>query len=204
MTAEQHAYTATWQSTGLPGKLRSYTLASARMMHVKYRLANLVCGLLPDFASGAVRSRLYRLAGFDIPADAFIMGNLRLASGGEGFYQKLRMGSGVVIGDNVTINLDADVKLGNNVSLGPRVLIYTGTHQIGPGSRRRIGPVVGRRVTIEDGCWVGLAAIILAGVTVGHGSIVAAGAVVTQDVPPDSFVEGNPARVVRKLPLGDR
>ena len=136
MTAEQHEYSASWQSIGKLGKFRSYTLDSLRMMHVKYRLANLVCGLLPDFASGAVRSRLYRLAGFGIPTNAFIMGNMRLASGCQDFYKNLKIGSGTVIGDHVTINLDANVTLGNNVSLGPRVLIYTGTHQIGPGSKQ--------------------------------------------------------------------
>ena len=46
--------------------------------------------------------------------------------------------------------------------------------------------------------------MILPGVTIGHGSIVTAGAVDTEDVAPDSYVEGNPAKVVRQLPWGDR
>jgi acetyltransferase-like isoleucine patch superfamily enzyme len=132
------------------------------------------------------------------------MSNLRLVSGVQGFYDKLDIGPGVVTGARVTINVDAPVRLGRNVSLGPEVIIYTGTHKLGPGSQRRLQDLVAKPVTIEDGCWIGLAAIILPGVTIGHGSVVAAGAVVTQDVPPDSYVEGNPAQVVRKLPWGNR
>ncbi len=59
-------------------------------------------------------------------------------------------------------------------------------------------------VVIEDDAWIGLHAIILKGVTIGARSIVGAGAVVTRDVPPDCIVAGNPARVIRRLDLGER
>jgi acetyltransferase-like isoleucine patch superfamily enzyme len=55
------------------------------------------------------------------------------------------------------------------------------------------------QVTLGDRTWVGFNAIILKGVTIGEGAIVAAGAVVTKDVPPNSIVAGNPARVIRTL-----
>lgn len=189
---------------GLWAKFDYYVLTAFGMLHLKFKLANVVCSILPDFASGVLRGRLYRLAGFSIEPGSFIMGNLHLPSGQGGFYAKLSIGPNVVIGDHVTINLDGDVHLGRNAALGPRVLIYTGTHQIGPGSKRRVGGVIVKPVRIEEGCSIGLAALILPGVTIGRGSVVAAGAVVTQDVPPNSFVEGNPARVVHKLPWGDR
>ncbi len=173
-------------------------------LHFKFWLTNQICRLFPDFWSGVLRGRLYRRVGFHIGNGAFIMGNLDLVSGLPGFYEKLFIGPSTVIGTHVVMNLDAPVQIGRNVSLGPYVLIYTGTHQIGPGSNRRQPEVLARPVLIEDGCWIGLGAMILPGVTVGRGSIVAAGAVVGQDVPPNSFVEGNPARVVRQLPFGDR
>jgi maltose O-acetyltransferase len=181
----------------------------AHVRWVASRLAyygpGLVCGMLPDMDSGAIRSRVYRLVGLDVDPTAFIMGNLRLTGGsGPDFYHRLTVGPGSVIGDQVTINLDATVWLGRNVSLGPHVLIYTATHHLGFGSNRRVGELVARRVEIQDGAWVGLRATILPGVTVGRGSVVAAGAVVDQDVPANSYVEGNPARVVRTLPWGDR
>lgn len=172
--------------------------------HPRLALVNAACRLLPDFWSGVVRARLYRRIGFDVDRHAAVLGNLDLPSGLPGFYGKLHIGAGVVVGTHVTFNLDAAVQLGRNVSIGPFVKIYTGTHQIGPGSNRRRPEVLARPVVIEDGSWVGLGAIVLPGVTIGHGSIVAAGAVVSQDVPPNSYVEGNPAKVVRQLPFGDR
>jgi acetyltransferase-like isoleucine patch superfamily enzyme len=56
-----------------------------------------------------------------------------------------------------------------------------------------------RSITIADDVWIGMRAIVLAGVTIGAGAIVGAGAVVSEDVPPHSVVSGNPARVVREL-----
>jgi acetyltransferase-like isoleucine patch superfamily enzyme len=171
---------------------------------LKFALANLLCGWLPDFGSGSVRTRLYRMVGIDIGPGAFIMGNVELAGGGSGVYGRMHIGAGSSIGNHVTFNLDEEIRLGTNVSIGPFVRIYTGTHPIGPGSNRRLADVLAKPVSIENGCWIGLGAMILPGVTVGHGSIVAAGAVVDEDVPPDSFVSGNPARVMQKLPWGDR
>jgi acetyltransferase-like isoleucine patch superfamily enzyme len=173
-------------------------------VHLKLRLANLVCGMLPDFGSGVLRTRMYRLIGMRIGAGSSIAGNIEFVGGLPGFYQKIRIGSGANIANRVTISLDAEVRMGNNVSLGPYVRIYTGTHAIGPGSNRRGPEVLAKPVVIEDGSWIGLGAIILPGVTIGHGSIVAAGAVVDEDVPPDSYVAGNPAKVVQQLPWGNR
>lgn len=172
-------------------------------IHLKFAIANSLSRLLPDFASGVIRGRLYRWAGFEIGDGAFIMGNLRLKSAAPDFYEKLSVGERATLADNITINLDAKVTIGRNVALAPHVLIYTGSHEIGPGSMR-IGKFSALPVTIEDGAWVRLGAIIVPGVTVGHGSVVAAGAVVLKDVPPNTYVEGNPAKVVRNLPWGYR
>jgi acetyltransferase-like isoleucine patch superfamily enzyme len=172
-------------------------------IHLRLSVANVLGGVLPDFFSGHVRGRLYRWAGFEVGAGAFIMGNIRVTSATPGLYDKLVVGPGATIADRVTINLDERVVLGRNVGIAPEVLIYTGTHRIGPGSRR-LGAVSALPVTIEDGAWVRLGAIIAPGVTVGRGAIVAAGAVVLGDVPPNTYVEGNPATVVRRLGWGDR
>lgn len=59
-------------------------------------------------------------------------------------------------------------------------------------------------VTICDKVWLGMNVTILKGVTVGEGSVVAAGSIVTKDVPPWSLVGGNPARIIRNLPFGDK
>jgi maltose O-acetyltransferase len=184
-------------------RLPRYANLIKRSMHFKYNVARLVSSLLPDVASGIIRGRVYRWAGFDVGDGAFIMGNLRLTSAAPGFYDKLSIGEGATLADTITINLDAKVMIGKNVAIAPHVVIYTGSHQIGPGSMR-IGAFTAAPVTIEDGAWIRVGAIIVPGVTVGAGSIVAAGAVVLKDVPPNTYVEGNPADVVRQLPWGYR
>jgi acetyltransferase-like isoleucine patch superfamily enzyme len=181
----------------------SHMLAAAGCVHVKYHLANAVAGMLPDFASGPVRTRLYRWAGFrHIQTGSSIAGNMTLV--GERLYERLIIGYGGIIAYDVTMSLDSTVTIGNRVSIGPGVKIFTGTHTLGPGSNRRHHKLISMAVSIEDGCWIGLGSIILPGVTIGRGSVVSAGAIVTESVPPNSYVAGNPARVVRSLPWGDR
>src|SRR5581483_11459051 len=86
------------EAAPLPRRLlrasRSYLPAMLRNLHLRFVLANLVCRLFPDFASGVLRSRLYRLAGLDVDVKASIMGNLTLVSGLPGFYDKLHIGPG--------------------------------------------------------------------------------------------------------------
>jgi acetyltransferase-like isoleucine patch superfamily enzyme len=188
---------------GVFASLGHYAGLLKRGLHFRYHLANRLSSLLPNVASGAIRSRLYRWAGFDVDRAAFLMGNLRLGSAAPGFYGKLKIGPGVTIADNVTINLDGEVTIGKNVAIAPHVLIYTGSHKIGPGSSR-IGDFQALPVTIGDGAWVRLGAIIVPGITIGEGAVVAAGAVVLKDVPPHTYVEGNPAQVIRKLPWAYR
>jgi acetyltransferase-like isoleucine patch superfamily enzyme len=184
-------------------RLGRYANLIKRSTHFKYNLACFFSRILPDVASGIIRGRIYRWAGFEIGEGAFIMGNLRLTSAAPDFYGKLSIGEGATLADGITINLDGKVTIGKNAAIAPHVVIYTGSHQIGPGSKR-IGEFTSLPVTIEEGAWVRVGAIIVPGVTVGRGSIVAAGAVVLKDVPPNTYVEGNPAQVVRQLPWGYR
>src|ERR1041384_1129046 len=121
---------------GAFASLAHYAGLLKRGLHFRYPPANVLSSLLPDVASGAIRSRLYRWAGFDVDKAAFLMGKLRLGSAAPGFYSKLKIGPGVTIADNVTINLDGEVTIGKNVAIAPHVLIYTGSHKIGPGSMR--------------------------------------------------------------------
>jgi maltose O-acetyltransferase len=110
--------------------------------------------------------------------------------------------AGVRIGAYSRINRDCclDVRggitIGENVSISPEVAILTAAHNIAdPQFRVEMQPVV-----IEDYVWIGSRAIILGGVTLGRGSVVAAGAVVTRDVPPFTIVGGVPARPVGRRP----
>jgi acetyltransferase-like isoleucine patch superfamily enzyme len=159
--------------------------------------------LIPKFTFARVRAQLFRLAGVQVENSAALMGNLTIV-GPRGAAAKLHIGPECMIGPEVTMGLDAPITIGRGVSISPGATLYTGSHNLGAGSQRMSPVVSARPIVVEDGAWIGMRALILPGVRVGKGAVVAAGAVVTQDVPPNTLVSGNPAAVVRKLPLGDR
>jgi maltose O-acetyltransferase len=172
--------------------------------HGRFSVVNTVLRVTPPFVSGYVRGRLYRWAGMNLHPGAFVMGNIELIGGRRGHVKQVTMGDGVVISTNVTMNPDASITIGDRVTLGPYVKLYTSGHELGPGSKRCQAEVVAHPIVIEPGCWLAVGVTVLPGVTIGHGSVVAAGAVVEKSVPPDSYVQGVPATVTRKLPLGNR
>jgi len=90
------------------------------------------------------------------------------------------------------------IDVGDRCLLGPSVHIYTATHPLDAATRAE-GREYGEAVTVGDDVWIGGQAVLNPGVTVGDRSVIASGAVVTQDVPADVVVGGNPAEVVRTL-----
>ena len=88
------------------------------------------------------------------------------------------------------------VLIGNDVRIAPLVQMIAGNHDISD-PEAPIGQVLGDPIRIGDRVWVGGRAIVTAGVCVGHNAIIAAGAVVTKDVPPYAIVAGIPAKVIR-------
>jgi len=90
------------------------------------------------------------------------------------------------------------VTIGDNVMAGPNVQIYTATHPIDPDERNS-GKELGYPIVIGDNVWLGGSAVICPGVTIGDNVVVAAGAVVTKDVPENVVVGGNPAKVIKKI-----
>jgi acetyltransferase-like isoleucine patch superfamily enzyme len=114
------------------------------------------------------------------------------------------IGAGLIVGDNSNIGPGAYIgcsgliTIGNNVMMSPGVRIYAENHNFSSSTlpMKEQGVTV-QFVNIQDDCWLASNCIILAGVTVGKGSVVAAGAVVTKDVPPYSVVAGSPAVVIK-------
>jgi acetyltransferase-like isoleucine patch superfamily enzyme len=113
-------------------------------------------------------------------------------------------GLGASFGERVVINqgcffLDlGGITIGNRVLIGPRVTLSTGGHPVEPDERYDF--LTHAPIVIEDDVWIGAAATITPGVTIGRGSVVGAGAVVAKDVPPLSLVTAT--SVVRRKRLG--
>jgi acetyltransferase-like isoleucine patch superfamily enzyme len=116
---------------------------------------------------------------------------------------QLLIGDRTFIGHGCSIGVAESVRIGNHCLLaaGVKVSDFDG-HPLDAERRRRQEPTPAegiRPVVIGDDVWIGVAAIILKGVTIGDRSVVGAGALVTKDVPADVVVAGNPARVVKHL-----
>ena len=108
----------------------------------------------------------------------------------------LTVGSGTCLGYQLIVDVGCDVTIGKNVFVGDRVSIlsYDG-HPSNPGERHLpASRESSRPIVIKDNVWIGGNCVILKGVTIGEGSVVANGSVVTAKVPPNALAFGNPAR----------
>ena len=110
----------------------------------------------------------------------------------------------VVIGDHTRIGLHntiiGPVEIGNHVNLAQGITVTALNHNFSDTNKRIDEQGVSTNpVTIEDDVWVGANAVILPGVTIGEHCVIAAGAVVTKDVPPHSLVAGVPAKVIKQI-----
>jgi len=113
----------------------------------------------------------------------------------------LEIGDHTYVGYQVGISVGARVSLGRHVLVANRVFLAGDDgHPLDPVARRSEPGSGTGTIVVEDDAWIGESAIVLKDVCVGEGSVVAAAAVVTADVPPFTVVAGNPARVVREIP----
>jgi maltose O-acetyltransferase len=113
-------------------------------------------------------------------------------------------GWNVTLGERAFLNFNVvvldvtPVVIGAHTQIGPGAQLIAAGHPVDTASRRR-HVETGAPVTIGENCWIGAGSVVLPGVSVGDDSVVAAGAVVTRDVPAGVVVAGVPARVVRSL-----
>jgi acetyltransferase-like isoleucine patch superfamily enzyme len=113
---------------------------------------------------------------------------------GEG----LRMGSNSNIGAYGYIGCSGFIEIGNNVMISPRVSLFAENHNFADTNvPMKEQGVTRQHIKIEDDCWIAANSIVLAGVTIGRGAIIAAGSVVTKDVPAYAIVAGNPAKIIK-------
>ncbi|MEO8671112.1 MAG: DapH/DapD/GlmU-related protein [Tahibacter sp.] len=140
---------------------------------------------------------LYRLAGIRMDGRCTIYGPISIRP--YGGCRQIHIGEDTFcnVATAFTVVYDG-VRIGARVQIGPRVSFETMGHQVdylpGHGRGRTSAPII-----VEDEVWIGANALILQGVTIGRGAVVAAGAVVHRDVAPFTLVGGVPARKIRDL-----
>lgn len=145
-------------------------------------------GRLGFWLRGMACQRLFRVCGARVNVEH-----------GANFYT----GWEIEIGDDSSLGVDCivpyDLKVGKDVMMGPHVIIVGENHRFERTDvpMRLQGFAEFKPVRIEDDVWIGARAMIMPGITIGHGAIIGAGAVVTKDVPPWAICVGNPGRVIR-------
>ena len=154
------------------------------LLDIELMVLSVICALVPLHS---IRNLFLRLVGVRIGKHSFIHMGVR-------FYYPhgVRIGQGTVVGDHAFLDGRAPLKIGNHVDIASQVLIYNSEHDI---NSEDFEPIYGE-VEIEDYVFIGPRATILPGVKIGKGAIVAAGAVVTKDIPEFAIVVGVPAQVI--------
>ena len=152
--------------------------------------AELNCGYHTD---GEIRALIAKLTGREVDEGFHLF---------PPFYSDC--GKNIHLGKRVTINAgccfqdQGGIEIGDDVLIGHQVVITTINHDLHPLRRGNMTPAP---VKIGKKVWIGSHATILPGVTVGNGAVIAAGAVVTKDVPPNTVVGGVPAKVIKEIEL---
>lgn len=159
-----------------------------RILHIlldfELLILNIVSSTIPLHY---VRKLFFRAAGVRIGKHSYIHMGARL------YYPPgVKIGQGTIIGDHAFLDGRAPLKIGNHVDIASQVLIYNSEHDV---TSEGFDPVYGD-VEIADYVFIGPRVVILPGVKIGKGAVVAAGAVVTDDVKPFEIVGGVPAKVI--------
>ena len=166
-------------------------------MHGRLLFASAVLLPFPMYTGNRIRTLVLRLIGVDI-GQGTQFADLPTLTGPGDIYRRLSIGRHCWFNIRVLINLGASVTIGDAVFIGHEVMLLTESHELGP-AQKRSGPLSAAPIVIGHGVWLGSRAIVLPGVAIGDGAIVAAGAVVTANVPANVMVGGVPARFLRNL-----
>ena len=166
-------------------------------VHARLILSQILLALLPYYTGSRLRAGILKFAGFDIGRGVMMFGTPTIVGGGN-LYKRLKIGNYCKLSTRCFLDLAGQITMEERSCLGPDSMIITGTHDIGP-NHSRLGPLNPMPVQIGKGVWIGARCTILPGVTIGEGAIIAAGAVVANDVPANTIAGGVPAKVIKEL-----
>ncbi|CCH00533.1 nodulation protein L [Fibrella aestuarina BUZ 2] len=138
-----------------------------------------------------VRSQLSAIIGMEIAPTTVVFPPFH-----TNFGRHIRLGKNVFINHACSFLDIGGITIDDDVQIGPRVNLTSENHPLDPADRQTLIP---RPIVIKRNAWIGAGATILPGVTIGENAVVAAGAVVSRDVPPNTVVAGIPAKVVKSL-----
>lgn len=139
-----------------------------------------------------LRVVLYKITGMKIKAVNLYPG-IKIKS------NKLVVGKGTFINNQVYIDNENWVKIGKNCSIAMQVTFCTSSHEIGGPDQRASLHTVSKPITVGDGTWIGAKCLILPGVNIGYGCVIAAGSIVIQDCEPNGLYAGVPAKRKKDL-----
>ncbi|WP_322490176.1 acyltransferase [Chloroflexus sp.] len=160
-------------------------------------IMNSLIRLLPRYTAARLRPRLLRLAGFAIGYGTVIMGPMRFHGYGP-IHRRLQIGQHCIINTDCFFDLNDCITIADHVGVGHEVMILTASHTMG-AAEHRAGPLTTAPVAIESGAWIGARTLLLPGIKIGAGSVIAAGSVVNRSVPANTLVGGVPAKPIRTL-----
>jgi maltose O-acetyltransferase len=169
----------------------------------RFMFARLSAAFLPEMRFIRLRTRLYRLGGLSVGRGTVILGRQRFT--GEGSpRERLIIGADCIVNGGTTYDLGARITIEDNVAIGMQCLFLTVDHRIGEAAFRA-GRTAGAPIMVKKGAWLAARVVVLPGVTIGEGAVVAAGTVVNRDVPANVLAGGVPVRTLRPLgPDGGR
>jgi maltose O-acetyltransferase len=158
--------------------------------------AQLAAGF-PTQSFSRTRTAMLRAAGVRIGQSSLVQGPLRITGTGNPC-RDFSIGTFTLISGALHADIGAPIRIGDRVRIGHDVSLLTVDHELGSeemrSGDRKFGPI-----EIGNGAWLASRVVVLPGVRIGAGAVVAAGSVVTRDVPDNTLVVGVPARVVRNL-----
>lgn len=168
--------------------MKDFKLRVWLLLHGAKLLALILIGKIP---SHFVRNFLYRLCGMKIGKNSLVYGGAEVRRP-----EWVEIGDGSIVGNRAILDGRLGIKIGCNVNISTGVWIWTVQHD---HKDPKFGDV-GGKVTVCDHAWLSCRSIILPGVTIGEGAVVAAGAVVVKDVEAYSVVAGIPAKKIADRP----